>query len=58
MTAMAAILDIETEWFKQFWVLMSLQCLPSSFGTIRLMVWEEMSFEEFKKILEIGTERF
>ena len=24
------------------------QCLPTSFGSIRLMVWEEMSFEEFQ----------
>ena len=27
---------------------MSLRCLPSSFGSIRLAVWEEMSFEEFQ----------
>ena len=26
---------------------MSLRCLPSSFGSIRLKVWEEMSFKEF-----------
>ena len=27
---------------------MSLRCLPSSFGSIRITVWEEMSFEEFQ----------
>ena len=27
---------------------MSLQCFPSSFGSIWLMVWEEMLFEEFQ----------
>ena len=27
---------------------MSLQCLPSSFGSIGPTVWEEMSFEEFQ----------
>ena len=27
---------------------MSLWCLSSSFGSIRLIVWEEMSFEEFQ----------
>ena len=27
---------------------MSLRCLPSSLGSIRITVWEEMSFEEFK----------
>ena len=27
---------------------MSLQCLPSSFGSIQFTVWEEMSFEEFQ----------
>ena len=26
---------------------MWLQCLPPSFGSIRLTVWEEMYFEEF-----------
>ena len=26
---------------------MSLRCLPSSFGSIRLTVWEEISFEEW-----------
>ena len=40
MAAMAAILDIRTEWFKQFWISMSLRCLPFSFGSIRLTVWE------------------
>ena len=29
---------------------MSLQCLLSSFGSIRLKVWEEMSFEEFQDL--------
>ena len=27
---------------------LSLQCLPSSFGSIQPKVWEEMSFEEFQ----------
>ena len=27
---------------------MSLGCLPSSFDSIRLTVWEEMSFEKFQ----------
>ena len=27
---------------------MPLRCFPSSFGSIQLMVWEEMSFEEFQ----------
>ena len=27
---------------------MSLRCLPSSFGSLQLTVWEEMSFEEFQ----------
>ena len=27
---------------------MLLRCLPSSFGSIGSMVWEEMSFEEFQ----------
>ena len=27
---------------------MSLRCLPSSLGSIHIMVWEEMSFEEFQ----------
>ena len=27
---------------------MSLRCLPSSFGSIHTMVWEEMSLEEFQ----------
>ena len=44
----AAILDSQTEWFKQFWISMSLRCLPSKFGTIGPTVWEEMPFEEFQ----------
>ena len=40
-------LDSQTERFKQFWISMSLQCFPSSFHSIQLTVWEEMSFEEF-----------
>ena len=47
MAAQAAILDSQTERFKQFWISMSLRCLPSSFGSIQLKVWE-MSFEEFQ----------
>ena len=46
--ATMAILDIATEWFEQFWISMLCRCLPSSFGSIWLMVWEEMSFEEFQ----------
>ena len=48
MATMATSLDIRTEWFLQFWTSMSLRCLPSSFGSIWLMVCEEMSFEEFQ----------
>ena len=47
MAAVAAILDIGTEQFSQFWISVSLWCFPSSFGSIQLMVWE-MSFEEFQ----------
>ena len=51
MATMVAILDSGTEErFKQFWISMSLWCLPSSFGSIRLTVWEEMSFEEFQAV--------
>ena len=32
----------------QFWISVSLWSLPSSFSSIGLMVWEEMSFEEFQ----------
>ena len=39
----AAILYSGTERFYQFWITMSLQCLPSSFSSIRLMVCEEKS---------------
>ena len=45
---MAATLDIGTEQFQQFWISVSLWCLPSSFSSIWLRVWEEMSFEEFQ----------
>ena len=31
---------------------------PSSFSSIGLRVWEEMSFEGLAAILDIGTERF
>ena len=48
MAAIAAILDIDTERFQQFWISMSLPCLPSSFGSIWLMVVEEMLFEELQ----------
>ena len=33
---MAAILDIGTEWFKQFWITITPQYLPSCLGSIRL----------------------
>ena len=33
---------------------MSLQCLPSSFGSIQLTVLEEMSFEEFQVVRHGG----
>ena len=48
MDTVAAILDTGTEQFYQFWISMSLRCFPSSFGSIQLTVWEEMSFEEFQ----------
>ena len=47
MAAMSIILDIGTE-LKQFLISMTLRCLPSGFGSRRLMVWEEMLFEEFQ----------
>ena len=42
---------------------MSPQCLPSSFGSIRLTIREQMWFEDFQEgavaaILDFGTERF
>ena len=43
----AVILDRQTEQFKQFLISLSLWCFLSSFGSIQLTVWEEMSFEEF-----------
>ena len=33
---------------SMFWISMPLKSCPSSFGSIQLMVWEEMSFEEFQ----------
>ena len=46
MAAKAAILDSQTEWFKHFWISMSLRCFTSSFGSIQLTVCGEMSFDE------------
>ena len=46
MAAMAAILDIWTERVSQFCISVSLSCFPSSFSSIQLSVWGEMSFEE------------
>ena len=37
-----AILNIGMEQFKQFWISILLPCLPSSFGSIQLRVWENM----------------
>ena len=48
MATQAAIYDSQTEQFKQFLISMLLLCFPSSFGSIKLMVWEEMSFKEFQ----------
>ena len=48
MAPVAAILDIRIEGFKQIWISVSLWCFPSSIGSIRLTVWEEMLFEEFQ----------
>ena len=42
MAAMVATLDIGTEQFQQFWISTSLWCLPSSFGSFWLIVWEEI----------------
>ena len=47
MATQTAILDSQMECFKQFWISMSLQCFPSSFSSIKLMVLE-MLFEEFQ----------
>ena len=33
---------------------MSLRCLPSNLGSIRITVWEEISFEEFQEDLHGG----
>ena len=57
------IVDIITKWFKQFWISMLPQCLPSSFGLIWLTIREQMRFEDFQDghlgaILCIGTEQF
>ena len=48
MAAQAAILDSQMEWSQQFRISMSLWCFPSSFSSIWLTVWEEMSFEGFQ----------
>ena len=48
MATQAAILDSQTEQFKQFWISVSLRCFLSSFGSIQLMVWEKTSFEDFQ----------
>ena len=48
MTTMAAILDIGTQRFDLFWISVSLWCLPSSFSSIQLTVWEEISYEKFQ----------
>ena len=45
---LATILDSGMKQIQQFWISVSLWCLPSSFGSIRLLVWEEMSIEEFQ----------
>ena len=37
-----AILYIGTERFQQFWICVSLWCLPSRLGLICITVWEEM----------------
>ena len=42
MAVQMAILDTQTEQFKQFWISVSLWCFPSGFGSILLMVWEEV----------------
>ena len=44
---MAAILDIGTEGFKQFWITITPQCLPSCLSSSRLTVWQEMWFKDF-----------
>ena len=48
IAAQAAILASQMEWFKQFWISMSLLCLPSSLVTIGPKVWEKTSYEEFQ----------
>ena len=48
MAAVAVFLDIGTEQIQPFWIFVSLWCLSSSFGSIQLTVWEQMSFEEFQ----------
>ena len=45
---MFLLLDIGTEWFLQFWISMSLWHIPSSLGSIRITIWEEMPFEKFQ----------
>ena len=47
LATLEAILDITTELFWQFWISMLLWCLPSSFSSIQLTVWE-MLFEDFQ----------
>ena len=58
-----AILDSRMKGFKQIWISVSLWCLPSSFGSIRLMIFgRRCHFKNFKMdtmaaTLDIGTER-
>ena len=60
MATMAAILNIRTEWFYQFWMSMFSQCLQPCFDFIQLSLRKQMCFEDFQDvaILDIGTEQF
>ena len=49
MAAVTAIEDIVTKWFEQFWISMSPQCLPQSFGSIWLTIRELLRFEDFQE---------
>ena len=46
--AAAAIVDIVTKCFQQFWISMSPQCLLPSFGSIWFTIREQMRFEDFQ----------
>ena len=55
-----AILDVGKSWFYQFWISMSPPCLPPSFGSIRLGVWEQNVVWRFSSCskMDIAMDQF